>query len=66
MNLEEVFAPYKTIDWGDPKALRTAVWDLKKATGLKTGQVYELLAAQAGYKTYASLRADKGLTGESK
>lgn len=63
--LPELFAPYRGLDWRDAKAVRVAVWDLKKATGLKTGQVYELLAAQDGYKTYAALRADKGLKGEA-
>lgn len=55
---EALFAPYKGMDWSDEKAVKTAVFKLKKVLGLKLGQTYEWLAHMQGYKTYAAMRAD--------
>lgn len=38
-------------------ALMTEAFKLKKETGLKLGQCYELIARNLGYNTYAAYRA---------
>lgn len=63
MNEAELFEPYKALDWDDIKAVRTAVWNLKKALGVSVGQTYEWLAQMNGFPTYASMRADLKLRG---